>query len=97
MSGGTEGQREAASGQRVYGSRGRVFAAAAAAAAGASPPPQGGGSKLSRQGGFELELRCVLKSLVVFQLVVTLHCLLFAICLEDRQQERATYCTNTVW
>jgi hypothetical protein len=26
-----------------------------------------------------------------------LHCLLFAICLADRQQERATYCAHTAW
>jgi hypothetical protein len=29
--------------------------------------------------------------------VGTLHCLLFAICLADRQQERATHCTHTSW
>jgi hypothetical protein len=29
--------------------------------------------------------------------VGTLHCLLFAICFADRQQERATYCTHTAW
>ena len=29
--------------------------------------------------------------------VGTLHCLLVAICLADRQQERATYCTHTAW
>jgi hypothetical protein len=29
--------------------------------------------------------------------VGTLHCLLLAICLADRQQERATYCTHTAW
>ncbi len=29
--------------------------------------------------------------------VSTLHFLLFAICLADRNQERATYCTHTAW
>jgi hypothetical protein len=29
--------------------------------------------------------------------VGTLHCLLFAICLADRHQQRATYCTHTAW
>jgi hypothetical protein len=40
----------------------------------------------------------VVKPAVIF--LGTLHCLLFAICLADRQQERATYCTHmqhTVW
>ena len=29
--------------------------------------------------------------------VGTLHCLLFPICIADRQQERATYCTQSPW
>ncbi len=50
-------------------------------------------STMSEKAGFEL--RGVVRPLALF--VGTLSCLLVDICLADRQQERATYCTHTVW
>ena len=49
---------------------------------------------MSGKGGFE---RFVAWSSLWPCFVGTLHCLLFSICLADRQQEKATYCTHTEW
>jgi hypothetical protein len=58
-------------------------------------------SALSGKGGFELH--GVVQPLVFFcrrqesSFVGTLHCLLFAIGLVDRQRESATFYTHTAW
>ncbi len=41
--------------------------------------------------------RCRYSGLLAKRRRRSLHCLLLAICLADRQQERATYCAHTVW